>query len=145
MKNLSGKDTVFKSFLISTVYAFPRCNCGIWRLIGRRDCYSISFSSSTESELHKDPASFNQFDVLVVVQRKAARCRIHLRPVMVRYGLGLVKVLRGVKALETGKKSANCFWKLTPARTSRAILKIFKINFVMLLLLLHNQLDVRQN
>ena len=30
---------------------------GIWRWSGRPDCSSISFSSSTESELHKDPAS----------------------------------------------------------------------------------------
>ena len=36
---------------------------------------------------------------------KAARCRIHLRAVMVRYGLA--KVLRGVKALQTRKESAN--------------------------------------
>ena len=72
---------------------------------------SISFSSSKESELHKDPASFiNHFDVVVVVQWKAACCRIHLRPVMVRYGLA--KVLRGVKALQTRKKSANGFENL---------------------------------
>ena len=41
---------------------------------------------------------------------KAARCRIHLRPVMVRYGLA--KVLKGVKALQTRKKSANGFQNL---------------------------------
>ena len=34
---------------------------------------------------------------------KAARCRIHLRAVVVRYGLA--NVLRGVKALKTRKKS----------------------------------------
>ena len=41
---------------------------------------------------------------------KAARCRIHVRPVMVRYGLA--KVLKGVKALQTLKKSANGFQNL---------------------------------
>ena len=72
----------------------------------------ISFSSSKESELHKDPASLiNHFVVVVVVvQWKAACCRIHLKPVMVRYGLA--KVLRGVKALQTRKKSANGFENL---------------------------------
>ena len=54
----------------------------------------------------------NQFVVvvIVVVQWKAARCRIHLRPVMVRYGLA--KLLRSVKALQTRKKSANGFENL---------------------------------
>ena len=41
---------------------------------------------------------------------KAARCRIHLRPVIARYGLA--KVLRGVKAPQTRKKSANGFENL---------------------------------
>lgn len=76
-------------------FAFSRCDYGIWRWIGLLDCSSISFSSSTESELHKDPASLLNF--VVVVQCKAALCRIYLRLVMVRYGLA--KVLRGVKAL----------------------------------------------
>lgn len=75
--------------------AFSRCDYGIWRWIGRLDCSSISFSSSTEFELHKDPASL--FNFVAVVQCKAALCRIYLRLVMVRYGLA--KVLRGVKAL----------------------------------------------
>ena len=43
----------------------------------------------------------NQF-VVIVVQWKAARCRIHLRSVMVRYGLA--KVLRGVKPLNSNTK-----------------------------------------
>ena len=106
MKNLSGKDAVVNLFSNSTVFAFPRCDCGISRWIGRPDCFSTSFSSSTESEQHKDPASLiNLF--FVAVQWQAARCRIHLRPVMVRYGLA--KVLRGVKALQTRMKSANGF------------------------------------
>ena len=54
------------------------------------------------------PSFINQF--IVVVQWKAVRCRIHLRLVMVRYGL--VKVLRGVKSLQTCKKPANGFEKL---------------------------------
>jgi len=48
--------------------------------------------------------------VVVVQCRKASRCRIHLKPVMVRYGLA--KVLRGVKAFQTRKKSANGFENL---------------------------------
>ena len=56
-KNLKGKDALLKLFSTSTVFAFPRCDCGISRWIGRPDCSSISFSSSTESEQHKDPAS----------------------------------------------------------------------------------------
>ena len=49
------------------------------------------------------PSFINQF-VVIVVQWKAARCRIYLTSVMVRYGLA--KVLRGVKALQR-QKSAN--------------------------------------
>ena len=52
-----GKDAVLKLFSTSTVFAFSRCDCGIWRWIGQPDYCSISFSSSTESELHKDPTS----------------------------------------------------------------------------------------
>ena len=60
--------------------------------------------SCTKTQLH-------QFDVVVVVvQWKAACCRIYLRPVMVHYGLA--KVLRDVKALQTRKKPANGFENL---------------------------------
>ena len=51
-----GRTAVLKLFSTSTVFAFPHCDCGIWRWIGRPDWSSISFSSSTESELYKDPA-----------------------------------------------------------------------------------------
>ena len=37
-----------------SVFAFPRCDCGIWCWIGRPDCSSMSFSLSTELVLHKD-------------------------------------------------------------------------------------------
>ena len=47
---------MLKLFSTSTVFAFPRWDCGIWRWIGWPACSSISFSSSTESELHEDPA-----------------------------------------------------------------------------------------
>ena len=47
---------------------------------------------------------------------------------MVRYGLA--KVLRGVKALQTRKKSANCFENLLLRGLMQTILKIFKVNFV---------------
>ena len=57
--------------------------------------------SCTKTQLHQ----FDVVVVVVVVQWKAAHRRIHLRPIMVRYGLA--KVLRGVKALQTHKKSAN--------------------------------------
>ena len=53
------------------------------------------------------PSFINQFVGVIVVQWKAARCRIHLRPFMVRYVLA--KVLRGVKALQIPQKSANGF------------------------------------
>ena len=58
------------------------------------------------------PSFINQFVVVVVVvvQWKAARCRIHLRPVMVHYGPA--KVLRSVKALQTCRKSAIGFKNL---------------------------------
>ena len=55
------------------------------------------------------PSFINQF-VVVVVQLKAAHCRIHLRPIMDHYRLA--KVLRDVKALQTCKKSANGFENL---------------------------------
>ena len=53
---------------------------------------------------------------------------------MVRYGLS--KVLRGVKALQTRKKSANCFENLLLRGLMQTILKIFKVNLLLLLLLL---------
>ena len=65
---------------------------------------------------------------------------------MVLYGLA--KVLRGVKALQTRKKSANCFENLLLRGLMQTVLKIFKVNFnllLLLLLLLHNQLDLREN
>ena len=65
MKNLSGKDAVVNLFSNSTVFAFPRCDCGISRWIGRPDCPSTSFSSSTESEQHKDPASLVNLSLLL--------------------------------------------------------------------------------
>ena len=98
-------------FSKSTVFAFRPCDCGIWRWIGWPDCSSISFSSSTESELHKDPAlSINLLLLLLLFNGKPLVVRIHLRPVMVRYGLA--KVWRGVKAPQTRKKSGNGFRNL---------------------------------
>ena len=49
---------------------FPRCDCGIWRWIGGPDFSSISFSSSTESELHKYPASLINLLVLLLFNGK---------------------------------------------------------------------------
>ena len=108
--SLKGKDAVLKLFSTRTVFAFPRCDCGTWRWIGRSTWLVFNFVFF----LHwigaaQRPSFINQF-VVVVVQWKAARCRIHLRSVMVRYGLA--KVLRGVKALQTRKKSANGFENL---------------------------------
>ena len=54
---------------------------------------------------------------------------------MVHYGLA--KVLRGVEALQTCKKSANGFGNL--------LLQGLANHSALLLLLLHNQLDVREN
>ena len=52
---------------------------------------------------------------------------------MVRYGLA--KVLRGVKVLQTRKKTANCFENLRLRGLMQAILKIFKVNFVVVYVL----------
>ena len=69
------------------------------------------FSSTTESALHKDPASLiNLLLLLLLFNGRPLVGRIHLRSVMVRYGLA--KVLRGVKALQTRNKSANGFENL---------------------------------
>ena len=96
---------MLKLFSTSTVFAFPRCDYEICRWIGRPDHSSLSFSSSTELELHIDPTLL--INLLLLFNGKPLVVRIHLRPVMVRYGLA--KVLRGVKALQTRKKSANGF------------------------------------
>ena len=56
-----------------------------------------------------------------------------MKPVLVRYGLA--KVLRGVKALQTRKKSANCFENLHLRGLMQTILKIFKVNFVVVVVL----------
>ena len=45
---------------------------------------------------------------------------------------GLAKVLRGVKALQTRKESANGFENLL-CKDLQAILKIFKVNFVIVI------------
>ena len=124
---------MLKLFSASTVFAFSRWDCGIWRWMGWPACSSISFSSSTESELYKDRAS--SISLLLLFNGRAAYCRIHLRPVMV--GHGRAKVLRGVKAPQTR------FWKLTPARTCNPFWKFLR--WALLLLLLYNQLDVRKN
>ena len=58
---------------------------------------------------------------------------------MVRYGLA--KVLRGVKALQTGEKSANGFENLHMQGLASHS-EIFKVHFVVVRL---NQLDVRKN
>ena len=105
---------------------FRFCDSGIWRWIGRPDCSSISFSSSTESELHKDPASVLNF--VVDVQWKTARCRIHLRLVMVRYGLA--KVLRGVKALQTGETPLMVL-KTYTCKDLQAILKFLRYTLLL--------------
>ena len=69
MKNLKGKDAVLKWFSTSTAFTVPNCDCGIWHWIGQPDCSSISFSFSTESELHKDPASL--INLLLLFNGKA--------------------------------------------------------------------------
>ena len=64
------------------------------------------------------------FVVVVVLQWKAApRCRIHLRFVMVRYGL--TKVLRRVKALQTRKTNLLMVLKTYSCKDLPAILQIF--------------------
>ena len=70
MKNLKGTDAVPKIIFDKYCFRFPRCDCGISRWIVRPDCSSISFSSSTESELHGEPASLIQV-VVVVVQMES--------------------------------------------------------------------------
>ena len=71
----------------------------------------------------------NQFVVVVVVvvQWKAARCRIHLGPAMILYGRA--KVLRGVKALQT-RKNLLMVLKTYSCKDLQAVLKIFNGNVV---------------
>ena len=104
MKNLKGKDAVLKLFSKSTVFAFPRCDCGIWRWIGWADCSSISFSSSNESELHKDPASL--INSLLLLNGK---------PLVVIFTWGTLWTCESVKKCKNSfniKKPANGFEKL---------------------------------
>ena len=99
-------------------------DAGLVDLIALQFCFLPPLNQSCK----KRPGFINQFAVVVVVvQWKATRCRIHLRPVMVCYGLA--KVLGGVKALQTRKESANRFENLL-CKDLQAILKIFKVNFV---------------
>ena len=94
-------------------YRFPRL--WVWNLMMDRSTWLVFdfvFSLHWIGAAQR-PSFINQFIVVVVVvvvQWKAARCRIHLRPVMV--SCGLPKVLRAVKALQTHKKSANGFENL---------------------------------
>ena len=70
------------------------------------------------------PSFINQF-VVIVVQWKASRCRIHLRSVMVRYGLA--KVLRGVNLFK--HKNLLMVLKTYSCKDFGAIVKIFKVKF----------------
>ena len=107
-----GKDAVLKLFLTSTVFCFP--SLWLWNLTLDRSTwlfFNFVFFLHWIGAAQR-PSFINQFFVVivVVVQWKAARCWIHLRPVMVDYGLA--KVLRSVKALQTRKNSANGFENL---------------------------------
>ena len=53
-----GKTLCFILFSTSTVFGFPRCDCGIWSGIGRADCSSISFLPSLNRSCTTDPHSF---------------------------------------------------------------------------------------
>ena len=127
MKNLKGKDAVLKLFSASTFFAFLVSSLRLWNLTLDRSTW---FLFNFVFFLHwigaaQRPSFINQFvGVVVVVQWKAARCRIHLRPLMVR--CVLAKVLRGVKALQTPKKSADGVWKLTTARTCKPFWKFLR-------------------
>ena len=82
--------------------------------------------------------SFNQF-VVVVVQWKAARCRN-------RYG-GPLWTCESVKRCKSSSNTQNGLLmalKTYSLKDLQAILKIFKVNFVVVVVL-HNQLDVRKN
>ena len=117
------------AWIILDKFCFPFPSLWLWNLTLDRSTWLL-FNFALF--LHwigaaQRPNFINQFVVvvIVVVQWKAARCRIHLRPVMVRYGLA--KLLRGVKALQTRKKICKWFWKLTPAWTCKPF---WKVHFV---------------
>ena len=106
-----GKDGVLKLFSTSTVFAFP----------GRPDCSSISFSSSTESELHKDPASL--INLLLLFKGK---------PLVVGFTWGPLWSIMACESVERCKSFSNAqkicqwFWKLTPARTCKPFWKFLR-------------------
>ena len=62
--------TLYLNYSRKYCFRFPRYDCGIWRWIGRPDCSSISFYSSTESQLHKDPASLISLLLVVLFNGK---------------------------------------------------------------------------
>ena len=85
-----------------------------WQFIFSPTKYCFRFSSLWLWNLTLDRSTWRLFNFVLIsplsVQWKAARCRFHFRPVMFRYVL--TKVLRGVKALQTRKKSGNGFENL---------------------------------
>ena len=131
MKNLKGKDAVPQLSSTGAVFAFPRCDCGIWRWIGRPDCVSILFSSFTESELHRDPASFCCCCCkIVVVQWKATGWLQHFL-LEDRYGpLWTCESVKRCKLFFKHAKNLLIVWKLSAWKGLQAILKMFKVNFV---------------
>ena len=56
--------------IILNKYCFCFPSLWLWNWIGRPDCSSISFSSSTESELHKYPASLINLLLLLLFNGK---------------------------------------------------------------------------
>ena len=106
------------AYIILEKYCFRFHSLWLWNLTLDRSTWShFNFVFILHwIEAAQRPSFINQFAVVVVVvvvvvvQLKGARCRIHLRPVMVRYVLA--KALRGAKALQTRKKSANGFENL---------------------------------
>ena len=115
MTNLTGKDAVLKLF---SQVLFSLSSLWLWNLTLNRSTWLLF---NFILFLHwiaaaQRPSFINQFVVGGVIQWKAAGCRIHLRPVMVRYRLA--KVLRGVHCSSNTQKICQSFWKLTPARAN---------------------------
>ena len=120
-EKLKGKDAVLKLFSTSSVFAFPRCDCGIWPWTGRPDCSSISLYSSAESELHRDPTSLINL-LLLLFNGKRLVVGFTWDPLW-----SVMEIVKRCKSSSNTQKICKWFWKLTPAWTCKPF---WKVNFV---------------
>ena len=127
-EKLKGKDAVLKLFSTSSVFAFPRCDCGIWPRTGRPDCSSISLYSSTESELYGDPTSLINLLLLLLLLFSGKPLVVGYDSLETRYGpLWTCEIVKRCKSSSNTQKICKWFWKLTPAWTCKPF---WKVHFV---------------